>query len=187
MTDMLRLPLLDDADVASHALALGVDPRFLGLNVWRTLFANPAVAGPIYQFTTSLLFNGTIDARLRELIILRLGWKTRSPYEWGQHWIMAIRVGVSVDDAGAVRDWLSGEFDDRERSVLAAVDAMVDDGGLDAETWKVLRRHFPVDADVVEVLAVIANWRMVSGLLRAFDVPLDDVLELWPPDGRSPS
>ena len=187
MTSQPRLPLLDLDTVAARAAEMGVDPKFLGLNVWRTLLANPNVTRKVYEMTTGLLFGGTLDARLRELIIIRLGWKTNSAYEWGQHWIMALRCGISVDDAAAVRDVAPGHFDARELAVLAATDEMVDDGGLSDATWSVLRAHFPDDAEIVELLAVIANWRMVSSLLRALDVPLDAVLELWPPDGRSPA
>jgi alkylhydroperoxidase family enzyme len=186
MTESTRLPLLDDESVASRARELGIEAKFLGLNVWRTLLANPTVTKRVYELTTGLLFDGTIDARLRELIILRLGWRTRSEYEWSQHWIMAMRCGVSSEEGVAVRDWESAHFDSVERAVLAAVDAMVDHGTIDSSTWAELRSHFPDDREIVELLAVIANWRMVSSLLRALDVPLDGMLETWPPDGSGP-
>jgi len=186
MTDTPRMPLLDDDAVAARAAELGIDAKFLRLNVWRTLLANPRVTKGVYDLTIGLLFSGSLDARLRELVILRLGWRTASEYEWSQHWIMALRCGVSAADGVAVRDWEAAAFDDKERAVLAAVDLMVDEGTVDAATWDRLRRHFRDDAELIELLAVIANWRMVSSLLRALDIPLDDELASWPPDGSGP-
>jgi hypothetical protein len=39
---------------------------------------------------------------------------------------------------------------------------------------------------LVEFVSTIGTWRMVSTLLKSFDVPLDEGLMPWPPDGTEP-
>jgi hypothetical protein len=36
-----------------------------------------------------MLWHGKLDPRLRELVIMRIGWLTASDYEWTQHWRVA--------------------------------------------------------------------------------------------------
>jgi len=88
-----------------------------------------------------------------------------------------------MGEIASVRDLTAAEFDDKEKAVLSAVDSMIDDGTIDDHTWAKLRGHYPDDSEMIELLATIANWRMVSSLLRSLQVPLDEKLPLWPPDG----
>ena len=39
---------------------------------------------------------------------------------------------------------------------------------------------------IAELVAAIGNWRMFSALLRSLDVPLEDGVDPWPPDGIAP-
>ena len=55
------------------------------------------------------------------------------------------------------------------------------------ETWTACGAALGNDAQVLlEVVGAIGTWTMVSGLLRTLEVPLEDDLSSWPPDGRSP-
>ena len=75
---------------------LGYDEAFGELSVFRILLQNEKVAGALANTLTTLLFTGnSLDPRLRELIIMRLGWATNSVYEWTQHWRIARDMGIS--------------------------------------------------------------------------------------------
>ena len=39
---------------------------------------------------------------------------------------------------------------------------------------------------VVELVAVIGAWSMVSTLVRSLDIPLEEGVVAWPPDGTAP-
>ena len=70
--------------------------------------------------------------RLRELLIMRIGWTTGSDYEWTQHWRIALeQFGCSEQDLLAVRNWQNDtHFGEDERTLLAAVDALLGQGSL---------------------------------------------------------
>jgi alkylhydroperoxidase family enzyme len=126
--------------------------------------------------------------RLRELIIMRLGWSTGSEYEWTQHWRVARQLGVEEDDLLAVRAWqASDRFGSIEQAVLAATDDVVATGAISESTWVRCSEAMPDPALLVELVVAIGNWSLFSSLLRSLKVPLEEGVAPWPPDGRSPS
>lgn len=184
-----RVPMLDPDDAVAAGADAGVHEVFARLNIFRTLLHHPDVAGAVQTLLATLL-GGRLDARLRELIILRLGWATRSEYEWSQHWRVARFVGLTDAEIVAVRDWHdapTGVFGEADRAVLAAVDETLADGTVGEETWARLSRHLPFDAERIEVVAAIGTWVMISSVVRSLAVPLDADLEPWAPDGVTPS
>jgi len=182
-----RIQMLSIEDSRKAAEQAGVPVRFADLSVFRTLLHRPAIA----KATADLLlanFSSELDHRLRELVIMRLGWATGSVYEWTQHWPIALRIGATEDDLLGVRDWRSHDgFGPAERAVLAATDETLADGTISDETWNACVEHVsPEPAILLELVSAIGLWRMVSGLLRSTDVPLEDGVAPWPPDGATP-
>ena len=93
-------------------------------------------------------------------------------------------LGISADDLLGVRDWSAHDaFDARERAVLVATDEVVRDGSISAATWATCERELGPDP---AVLIELVTWRMISSLLNSLEVPLEDGVESWPPDGRAP-
>lgn len=184
-----RVEPLDAAAASTAAEAAGVPSYMASLSVFRVLLRDPGLAGAVHGLLAALLFEGSLDVRLRELIIMRLGWTTGSVYEWTQHWKIATDLGVPADDVLGVRTWAAYPgFGAAERAVLAATDETVRDGAVSAATWTALRAHVGdgSDALLLEVLGVIGCWRMVSSLLRSAAIPLEDGIAPWPPDGVAP-
>jgi 4-carboxymuconolactone decarboxylase len=76
-------------------------------------------------FTVSLAVNGALPPRLRELAILRTGWLCHSEYEWGQHTVLARRVGLSDEEIARVKSGPeSGGWTELESVMLCAVDEL---------------------------------------------------------------
>jgi alkylhydroperoxidase family enzyme len=76
-------------------------------------------------------------------------------------------------------------FGDVERAVLAATDEALAGRRIGDATMAVLREHLDDDA-VLELVAAIGTWSMISTVLRSLDVPLEDGVMAWPPDGAVP-
>ena len=187
MTDQPVVPMLDEAEAIAIAAERGIPEQLARLSIFRVLLRRPRVAKGVADTLLSLLFGGVLDVRLRELVIMRIGWATGSVYEWTQHWTIALDAGCSADDLLGVRDWQGYQgFGDRERAVLAATDRCLGGGALSADDVTALRVHLG-DDEILELTAAIGLWSMVSTVLRSLAIPLEDGVEPWPPDGVSPS
>jgi alkylhydroperoxidase family enzyme len=180
-----RVPLLDDEACVAAAEQAGIDPKYLVQPIWRVLLQRPKLARAVYDVLTDLLFRNRLDARLRELMIMRIGWTTRSVFEWAQHWKVAMAADVSPDDVLAVRTLDPTRLSDRDLDALAAVDDVVARGEVSLATWGRLTRRFDAD-ELLEIVAIATTWTYVSTLLRSLDVPLDIGMAAWPPDGSGP-
>ncbi len=157
------------------------------LSIFRVLLHHPRLARAIHRMLASLLFNAKLDTRLRELVIMRIGWTTGSNYEWTQHWRVARALGIEEADLLAVRDWRSAEgLSAADRAVLAATDETLVTGRISPETWAECETHVGGRESLLELVAAIGLWSMVSTVVRSLEVPLEDGVEAWPPDGRIP-
>ncbi len=179
-----RLPL-EEAKLAAEKI--GLPAQMAELSVFRVLLHHPELAKAIFGLLAQLLFRGKLDARLRELVILRIGWATGSDYEWTQHFRVATQLGVSEADILAVRAWrAAAAFGAAERAVLAATDETLESGAISPETWRACRAELGSEENLLELVAAIGNWRLFSSLLRSLEIPLEDGVASWPPDGVRP-
>lgn len=182
-----RIPALSFEESKAAAESVQVPEYMSQLNIFRVLLKHPELGRLVNGFLHQLLFKGKLDVRLRELMIMRIGWQTGSEYEWAQHWRVARDLGVSDEDVLAVRDWESYEkFGGNERAVLAATDEVLTTGAVGEETWKACA-SFLNEEELIELLFVIANWNMVSQFLRSVEIPLEEGMAPWPPDGAQPT
>ncbi len=184
-----RVDLLTLDEATSAAKAAGISEQMAPLSVFRVLLRHPAVAEELASTLTTLLFRGNkLDTRLRELIIMRIGWRTGSVYEWTQHWRVARGLEIPEADLAATRDWRgAANLTDADKAVLQATDDTLDEGMISDATWKVCCRHLATEAERIELVIAIGNWTMFSQLLRSLRIPLEDGIEAWPPDGKAPS
>ena len=183
-----RIPMLPLDEAKAAATQAGVPELAAELSVFRVWLHHPTLAKWLSDMLMGLLWAGRLDARLRELVIMRLGWATASNYEWTQHWRIAAGLKIPEDDILGVRDWRNHEaFGPSERAVLAATDETLADGVISQATWDECTAHVSDDPQVLlELVTAIGLWRMVSAQLRSLEVPLEDGVDPWPPDGQRP-
>jgi alkylhydroperoxidase family enzyme len=184
-----RVPGLPPGEARAAADEAGVPDYMAELNVFQVLLNHPRLALTVNDLLAMMLWHGALDSRLRELVIMRIGWLTHCDYEWTQHWRVATGLGVPPQDLLGVRDWEAhADFGPTERAVLAATDDIVRDGVVSAASWTACERELGGDRTVlVELVTAIGAWQMVTSILRSLEVPLEDGVDSWPPDGRSPS
>src|SRR4051794_41924227 len=82
----LRVPMVSLKRARELGEAMGLPARRTQSEAFRVLANNPGVAKVAYNQLIQLLENNKFDTRLRELMIMRIGWVTGSAYEWTQHW-----------------------------------------------------------------------------------------------------
>ncbi|MBE1536771.1 carboxymuconolactone decarboxylase family protein [Actinomadura algeriensis] len=131
------------------------------------LFArHPRVGAPWLAFSGALLDDGALDARDRELLILRVGHRTNCRYQWTQHVGPARAAGLTREHLAAVAEGSgSPVWDERDRDLLRAADRLVDDHTVDEDTWKRLAARFD-ERQLLELLFVVGSYVCLAMVLN---------------------
>ena len=167
---------------------IGLPAPMATRSAFRVLANNPPLLKAVFGQLTTLLLRNTFDTRLRELMIMRIGWVTGSVYEWTQHWRVATTAGIPAEDVLAVRDWqTSDRLSAADKAVLAATDESLAGKTVSDATWAEVTKHITDPAQQVEFIVAMGNWTMFSILLRNLKIPLEDGVAIWPPDGQVPA
>lgn len=141
---------------------------------WTTFALVPDILKMSRDSLFALLQPGRIlKPRYRELAILRTGIVGDSKFEYSQHLKVARMVGISDAQLNAIKGWAtSDKFDDADRAVMAAADELVGRNLIEDATFAALKRHFS-DEQIMELVFVIATWRMHGIVVRALHLEYD--------------
>ena len=180
----LRVPMVSPERARDVGEAMGMPARRTGSEAFRVVANNPGVARVAFGQLMQLLENNKLDTRLRELMIMRIGWVTGSAYEWTNHWRVATVAGIPPEDILAVRDWRSsGRLTAADKAVLAATDECLAGKSISDATWAEVAKHITDSGEQVEFIVAMGNWLMFSMLFRNLRIPLAEGVMVWPPDG----
>lgn len=173
-----RVPPIEKVAVkAREAMANGPANA---INVLATLATNRTMSKAFGEFAQTLLFRGSVDARLREIVILRMGWNCQAVYEFGQHTLFGRDAGLSEAEIYFVTRPLNQHtWTEEERAVLQVVDDLYADDCVGEATWAEAARFFG-PSDMVHLLMAAGCYRVVSGFLNSAGVQLDDGVPGWP-------
>jgi alkylhydroperoxidase family enzyme len=181
------LPPLSPEEARAAAIAAGIPEMLAGPNVFRVLLRHPPVADIVAKLVQAVVLDSVLDARVRELAIMRTAWLRRSVYEWTSHYAICARLGLSDEEIVAVRGGPSPGLPDDVRVVLELVDVVVAGAQPDDALLTSAREVAGSDEAYVELLAIPGFYAGLATILAALEVPLDgDRPEAWPPDGVSP-
>jgi alkylhydroperoxidase family enzyme len=137
---------------------------------------HPALAGPFLAYNSVLLRTPAVSPRHRELMILRVAWRTRSTYEWVQHVRLAQTCGISTEEIDAIADGTDARpWAPLEADLLAATDQLIDRYCIDDDTWARLADH--LDArQLIEVTFIVGTYVALAMAFNSFGLELDPEL-----------
>ncbi|MFW6690845.1 carboxymuconolactone decarboxylase family protein [Streptomyces sp. MAR4 CNX-425] len=119
------------------------------------------------RFAGRLMPRGTLPRRETELVILRVAHLRDCRYEFEHHRRLGRRAGVTPADVERVaRGPGAAGWTDRERTLLAAVDALHHDRDLDDAGWRELRTHLDEKA-AIELLLLAGHYEMLATAIAA--------------------
>ena len=154
------------------------------LNIFATLAHHPLLLKRYIALGGVFLAFNQLPAREREVVILRVAWRTGSEYEFGQHTRIGLAAGL--DDAEIARIATDGteEWEAGDAALLLAVDELQATDRVGDDTWSELSGRY-TDAELLELLALIGFYRMTAGILNSAGVELEPGVASWPP-GAAP-
>lgn len=153
-------------------------------NIVATLARHPDLYRAWNDFATYILEQSTLPPRHRELVILRIGWLCRSEYEFAQHRRLAHAVGLS--DAEIDRVTLGPEapgWTGFESLLLRAADELHHQRTITDTTWRALVTQYD-ERQLLDLVFTAGEYTLVSTVLNACGVPLDDGLRGFPATSR---
>ena len=167
-----RIPPLDPddaSDVQRELLVAASVPGGGASNIFATLVRAPGLFRRWLPFGGKLLA-GKLDAREREIAVLRVGWLCRSEYEWGQHVAIGRLVGLDDDDIARIQDGPDAAgWPPIEAAILRATDELHDDACVSDATWAELAAHYD-EAQLIELVMLIGHYHLVSFALNSLGV-----------------
>ena len=179
------LPLLSIDESTRLCEEIGIDRAWATLNVWRGLLHSPSAAAGFSAVVNALMFHNKVAARARELIILRIGWRTGSEYVFCQHVRFSRELGIPDEEILGVRDpQRCHAYSETDHTLLQLADELHEYAEVTRSTWAALEKAFAHD-ELVELLLIAGLWRTVAGFVKSAKIPLDAGVPSWP-EGRKP-
>ncbi len=151
----------------------GAGPGRPVLNLYRTLARHPGLAKRWLVFGSHVLAKSTLDARTRELLILRTGWRCQSEYEWGQHARIGKQAGLGDDEIKRIAQGPDAPgWSDFDRTLLRAADELHDDSFISDATWEALAKRFD-EQQLIDLIFAVGQYTLVSMALNSLGVQLE--------------
>ncbi|WP_222196001.1 carboxymuconolactone decarboxylase family protein [Modestobacter italicus] len=166
-----RLPDADEGGPAAEVLRARRGGELSALD--RLLLHSPAVAEGWSALLGALRNATTLTPDLTELVVLRIAVLNDAPFEWAAHEPAARRAGVTEEQLAALRSpggVPGAAFSPLQSAVLRFTDASTRQVAVPDELFDEVRGHLD-DRQVVELVATVGGYAMVSRFLVALQVP----------------
>lgn len=172
---MARIPYADpDKESARPLVDRIVKERGSVLHLYQMLLHSPPIAEGWLNYLTAVRQKASLSGAIRELVIVRVAQINGAQYEADQHIPIALKEGVSQQQIDALENWReSSAFSDAERRVLELTDQMTTKVQVDKQLVANLASDFN-HQELVELVATVAAYNMVSRFLEAFGIHSDD-------------
>jgi alkylhydroperoxidase family enzyme len=174
---MPRVPFVSEDIAEPKEIVDAVRKRRGGklLALDRLLLHSPPLAAGWNAYLGAVRTQLSLPAKLRELAIVGVASLNKADYEYAAHVPYLLQGGGTQAQADALRDLPASAanaslFDDSERAVLRLTLEMTRDVSVTDATFAVASRALGGTQKVVELVATIAAYNMVSRFLVALDL-----------------
>jgi alkylhydroperoxidase family enzyme len=159
------------------------------MNILRMLSnASPAVFEGFNRLSQGLMIRSPLDAQLREVAILRVGYLSKAAYEIYHHEAIGRAVGLSDEQLRAVERGVADPIlTPAQQAIMRFADDVVLNVRAGDATLAEARKYLD-DSALVDLIMVIGCYMMVARLLETTGVEIDELpLSLRTLGGDRPS
>ena len=144
-------------------------------NVLGTMMISEETFGPFLEYWVTCKQVMSLTRREQELVILRMAVLHASNYVWMHHVPVARELDITDDELHAVRTARYDRLSERERSLLALTDELVDVRSIRREVWDAHRPHLG-DVEIVDLVHLVAQYVFFTLMNNAAQVTIDEGL-----------
>lgn len=157
-----------------------ISPAGRPLNIFATLAHHPRLLNRFNALGGLFLSKGLLPPRERELVILRVAYRTRSVYEFGQHTVIGRAAGLTDQEI----ERIVGPLDDPawaspDRALLAFTDELIESDRVSDAIWSAVAERWD-EPRLLELIMLVGFYRMVAGFLNGVGVEPEAGLPGWP-------
>jgi 4-carboxymuconolactone decarboxylase len=152
------------------------------LLLFRTLAVHRELAARMRPLGAAILAHGTVQPRLRELMIDRTCALCGAEYEWGVHAVaFGAAVGLSDDQLASTAGRGSADalWTDAERAVLALAEELHATSAVSDELFAQLQQHFS-SQEILELVVTAGWYHTISYVIAAARVQLEPWAKRFP-------
>lgn len=119
-----------------------------------------------------------LDAKLREIALIRTGYIAASQFVFSQHCKAGRRNGLSEEQISAIPNWsVAAIYSPLERTVLAYVDCLIlERGRVPDGLFDEVKKHLS-DQDILELTYHVMGYNSHATICKALRLEYDDVPE----------
>jgi len=154
------------------------------LNIFLTMAKNEGLSNAFMHLGGYLLGRRlTVPRREREIVILRVGWRSGSDYEFGQHTVIGKHVGLTDDEIVRLATESLDGWNDDDAPLVAMADELCADNVVGDATWARLAQRWS-EQQLLDLVVLAGFYRLVSGFLRTVGVQREPQTPGWPDGAR---
>ena len=149
-------------------------------NVFTTFARNPELMERYDNFGKYILYEQSLPARDREILILRIGWLCQSEYEFGQHTLLGKEAGLTDEEILKITKGPNASgWNTFDASLIRAVDELYYSAIISDSTWKVLANRYD-EPQLLDLIFTVGQYNLVSWALNSMGVQLDNGVPGFP-------
>ncbi|WP_099038223.1 carboxymuconolactone decarboxylase family protein [Mycobacterium neglectum] len=145
------------------------------INLFRGLANSPEAFSRFHALGEWIRWDCELDPRLRELVILQVGYLTHSSYEFSHHIEIGRKFGVTDEDVHGLIDLAAGRpthFTDEEQDLLEATTRLTEETAVPDDLWNRLAERMS-PARLVDFVVVAAFYSMVVRVLATLQIDVE--------------
>ena len=151
------------SDHAGGATAAEISAQLANLpEVVRTMVRHPELFARQVDVGLYLLSQGALARRDRELAILRIGWLCQAPYDWGEHVLVAKKIGITSEDIERITIGSQApDWSEHEQAILRATEELHKDAMISDAVWATLSKTLD-EKQLIELPIVVGQYQTVA-------------------------
>jgi alkylhydroperoxidase family enzyme len=139
------------------------------VNVYRMVMHSPGLAPGFFVMADAMFQANSLPPHLRELAILRVGYRYAAPYETHQHEMIAGYAGLSAEAIAAAASGVTDGLLQDEVDILTWTDRLLDDHTLTGSDRDDAFASLTV-TQLADLVMTVGFYQLVCNFLNTFEV-----------------